>query len=138
MHKQIIGRLLALLTLCLMAIGLAGCGGGGGGGGSTPPAGPDTVNGTVSNGGASTAGDVVKFDNLPNVTGAVGNGGTYTLTVPVADITGNDNLWIFDNSGNVIDVVPIVLSAGGGQTVTPNTALPAVPPPPGNGFAVGR
>jgi hypothetical protein len=128
------GFVLATLTALCLPLAFAGCGGGGGGG---LVATSDTVNGTVTNSGASTAGDVVEFDDLAGVKATIGNGNTYSLTVPGADITGSDNLWILDNSGNVLDVVPIALSASGGQTVTPNTALPAAPGPP-ICFAVGH
>ncbi|HEX5324816.1 MAG TPA: hypothetical protein VFW40_13595 [Capsulimonadaceae bacterium] len=134
--QQYMGYVLAALaTLCLLSLALAGCGGGGGGG-STPPPPPDTINGTLTNNGTPTTGDGVEFDDLPSVTGAVGAGGAYTLTVPVKDITGNDNLWFFDSNGQVLDVVPITMPAGGGNTLTPSTALPVVPPPPGC-FAAG-
>jgi hypothetical protein len=137
MRKQNKGYVLAgIAALCLLAVALSGCGGGGGGDGLVATT--DTVNGTVTNGGASTAGDVVEFDDLAGVKATIGNGGGYTLTVPDADITGSDNLWVLDNSGNVLDVVPIVLSASGGQTATPSTALPVAPAPPGNCFATAH
>ena len=133
-----------LAALCAgLVIGFAGCGGGGGGGGGTP-ASPDTVSGTVTdNSGNEPSGDVVKFDDLTGsgvdgtVTETSGSttSGTYTLTVPVSDITGSDYLWIFDSSGNLLDLVAVTVPAGSGQTVNSSPTLPTTPPnPPGNCF----
>lgn len=119
--------------LALLATALAGCGGGGGGGGAADPP-VDVVNGTVSNGGGSTSGDVVEFDDMSTVKATVNGSNSYTLVVPASDVTGSDSLWILDGSGNVLDIVSITLSNTGGQTVTPSTSLPATPPPP-SGFA---
>ena len=124
----------AVSAILFIAVALlAGCGGGGGGGGSSSgsttgggSSNTTTYSGTVVNTetGSVPSGDTIRFDSSgPSTT--VSSTGTYSLTVPNADITGNDTLYIINSSTG-----DIITSQAIGSSTTIELVIGPPPSPP--------
>lgn len=125
------GALAVLVTIPF----LNGCGGGGG---STPVVVPVAkvvpVSGTLaSTTGGGLGGYAVVFDrgSTPFVGSSTSGTGTFTVSVPLTSITGNDTLSFFDSSGALILVLPVTLSNTSTTPVSVQTVTVGPPPPPG-------
>ena len=119
-----------LIAFC--AAILAGCGGGGGGGGSssggtTSGSGYQTFSGTVTNSitNVAAAGYTVRFDaSGPSVT--TSSTGAFSLLVPGSDITGNDLIYVIDQTNTVQAMSSPLTNDSAGLT---NIAVTIGPPP---------
>jgi hypothetical protein len=125
----------AVLAAAAMAL-LAGCGGGGGGGsssggggGGAPTPNTEVFSGAVTNTTTSVipAGYTVRFDNSGPTT-ISSSTGSFSLTVPVADITGQDTIYALDSNDLVVASTAITNDSAGATGIVVNIGPPSTPP----------
>jgi|GEM_PF-5745511 hypothetical protein len=128
----------ASVLAALTALVLAGCGGGGGGGGSSSSgggstAGNQTFSGTVTNTTTNpttpASGYTVLFDNISSVSATTSSTGTFTLSVPSSDITGNDKIYVIDSQNTEQTTSSPLTGDGSGLS---NIVISLGPPPAPN------
>lgn len=114
----------ALAAIAVLFAGCGGGGGGGGGGGATA-----TVTGTLS-GGSNYASYTVSFDQLTSggATKHPNSNGTFSLTFAASDITGSDDIYVYDSTGTLAGLQKVTPVSG--QSVSAGTISVGPPPPP--------
>jgi hypothetical protein len=122
-------KISAALFAGIMLALLAGCGGGGGGGGGGSSTPNEIFSGIVTN--TASAGDVqgfvVRFGTSGPTTTTTSSG-SFSLSVPPSDITGDDTLYLLDSSSLVVSSLTVINDSHGSSGLEINIGPPPTPP----------